>query len=91
MIYNFSMFGTKVFEVTVNYDVTSIQATGSFEKCDRTVFKTLSPTDDFETIKNGITRVARLLQYFPGLSKYIPEASLLKIIFVSPMNFKTDE
>ena len=26
------------------------------------VFEIVSPTDDFETIKNGITLVARLLQ-----------------------------
>ena len=40
---------------------------GSLEKCGRTVFKIVSPTDDFKTIKNGITLVARLLQYFPCL------------------------
>ena len=55
MIYNLSMFGTKNFAVTVNYDVIGIWATGSLQKCGRTVFKIVSPTDDFETIKNGIT------------------------------------
>ena len=61
------MFGTKFFAVIVNYEVIGIQATGSLEKCGRIVFKIVSPTDDFETIKNGITLVARLSQYFPYL------------------------
>ena len=34
----------------------------SLEKCGRTVFRIVSPTDDFNTIKNEITLVARLLQ-----------------------------
>ena len=38
---------------------------GTLENCGRTVFKIVLPTDDFETIKNGITLIARLLQYFP--------------------------
>ena len=67
MIYNLSMFGKIVFVITLNYDVIGIQATGSFEKCDRTVFEIVSSTDDFETIKDGITLLARLLQY--SLSK----------------------
>ena len=62
MIYNLSMFGKIIFVITVNYEAISIQATGSLEKCDRTVFKIVSPTDDFETRKNEITLVARLLQ-----------------------------
>ena len=37
------------------------------EKCGRMAFETVSPTDDFETKNNGITLVARLLQYFPCL------------------------
>ena len=57
-MYNLSMFGTKFFAVTINYDAISIQATESLGKCGRTVFKIVSPTDDFETIKNGITLVA---------------------------------
>ena len=40
---------------------------GSLEKYGRTVFKIISPTDNFEAIKNGITLVARLLRYFPCL------------------------
>ena len=67
MIYNLTMFGTKIFAVTVNFDVLSIQVMGSLEKCGKTVFKIVSPTDDFETVKYGITLVARLLQYFPCL------------------------
>ena len=67
MIYNLSMFGTKIFAVTVNFDVISIQVMGSLEKCGKTVFKTVSPTGGFETVKYGITLVARLLQYFPCL------------------------
>ena len=67
MIYNLSMFGTKIFVVTVNFDVISIQAMGSLEKCGKTVFKIVSPNDDFETIKYRITLVARLLQYFSCL------------------------
>ena len=62
MIYNLSMFGKIIFEVTVNSDVIGIWATGSLEKSGRTVFEIFSPTDDFETTKNGITLVARLLQ-----------------------------
>ena len=62
MIYNLSMFGKIVFVITLNYDVIGIQATGSLEKCDRTVFEIVSSTDDFETIKDGITLLARLLQ-----------------------------
>ena len=67
MIYNLSMFGKIIFVVTVNYDVISIYATRFLEKCGRTVFNIVSPSDDFEAIKNGITLVARLLQCFPCL------------------------
>ena len=35
---------------------------GVFRKMWWDVFKIISPTDDFETIKNGITLVARLLE-----------------------------
>ena len=35
---------------------------GPKEKCGRTVFEIVSSTDYFETIKNGIALVARLLQ-----------------------------
>ena len=55
MIYNLSMFRKIIFVVTVNEDVIGIQATRSVEKV-------LSTSDDFETTKNGITLVARLLQ-----------------------------
>ena len=67
MIYNLSKFGKIIFVVTVNYDFISIYATRFLEKCGRTVFKIVSPSDDFDAIKNGITLVARLLQYFPCL------------------------
>ena len=70
MIYNLSMFGTNIFAVSINYDVIGIQATGSLETCGRTIFKIVLPTDDFETIKNGITVVAILLQYFPCLRNF---------------------
>ena len=33
----------------------------AIEKCGMTVFEIVSPTADFETIKNGISLVARLL------------------------------
>ena len=62
MIYNSNIFEKVTFEMTMNYNVIGIQATGSLEKCGRTVFEIVSPTDDFETIKNGITLVTRLLQ-----------------------------
>ena len=62
------MFGKIIFVVTVNYDIIGIQATGSLEKCGRTVFGIVSPTDDFETIKIGIVFVTRFLQYFPCLA-----------------------
>ena len=62
MTYSLSMFGKTIFVVTVNYDLIGIQATGSLEKCGRMAFEIVSPTDDFETMKNGITLVARLLQ-----------------------------
>ena len=35
---------------------------GSLEKFGSAVFQIVPPTDDFETIKNGITLVARLSQ-----------------------------
>ena len=56
------MFRKIIFVVNVNYDIIVISATGSLEKCGRTVFKIVSLTDDFETIKTGITVVAGLLQ-----------------------------
>ena len=62
MIYSLSIFGKIIFVVTVTYDLISIEATRSLEKCDRTIFEIVSPTDDFQTIKNGITLVARLLK-----------------------------
>ena len=37
-------------------------ATGSVEKCGRIVFEVVSPTNDFEERKIGISLVARLLQ-----------------------------
>ena len=61
--------------VTLNYDVIGILTTGSLEKCGRTVFKIVSPTDDFETIKNGIALVAKLLQYFPCLLRVQTDTS----------------
>ena len=61
-MYNLSTFGEMIFVVTVNYDVIGIYATGSLEKCGRTVFEIVSPTDNFQTVKYGITLVARLLQ-----------------------------
>ena len=36
---------------------------GSLEKCGRTLFEIVSSIDDFGTIKNAITLVARLLQF----------------------------
>ena len=62
MIYSLGMLGKIIFVVTVIYDVISISATRALEKCGKTIFKIVSPTDDFETIKNGITLVAKLLQ-----------------------------
>ena len=62
MIYSLSIFGKIIFVETVTYDLISIEATRSLEKCDRTVFEIVSPTDDFQTIKNGITLVAKLLK-----------------------------
>ena len=62
MIYNLSMFGKIIFVVTVTYDVISIYATWSLEKCGRTVFEIVLLIDDCETIKNWINLVARLLQ-----------------------------
>ena len=48
--------------VMIKYDVIIILATGFLEKCGRTVFEKVSPTDNFETTKTGIFVVARLLQ-----------------------------
>ena len=59
------MFEKIIFVVTVSYDVIGILAAGCLEKCRRTVFKIVSTTDDFETMKNGITLVARLFSNFP--------------------------
>ena len=61
MMYNLSMFRKIIFVVTVNEDVIGVQATRSLEKYVMTVLK-ISTSDDFETTKNGITLVARLLQ-----------------------------
>ena len=52
MIYDLSMFG--------NYSLVLRQR--SSVKCGWTVFEIVSPTDNFETIKNGITIIAKLLQ-----------------------------
>ena len=56
------MFRKIIFVVTVNYDVIVIYSIEKLEECGRTVFEIVSPTDDFEIMKNGITLVARLLQ-----------------------------
>ena len=37
------------------------------EKCGRTVLEIVWPTDHSETIRNGVTLIARLLQYVPCL------------------------
>ena len=71
MIHHLSMFGQMIFVVIVNYDVIGVQATGSLEKCGRTVFKIVSPTDYFEKIKNRITLVAGLFSNFPVYDKTI--------------------
>ena len=68
LIYNLSMFGKIFFLGTVDDDNSSLTislAIGSLEKYGRMVFKIVSSTGDFETIKNGITSVARLLKQFP--------------------------
>ena len=62
MIHNFSMFGKIIFMVTVNCEITGIQVIDSLEKFGRMIFGIVSPTDDFETITDEITSVARLLQ-----------------------------
>ena len=62
MIYNLSMFEKISFVVTLNNAFIGIQTMGYLEKCGRTVFKIVLSTDDFETIRNGVTLVARLLQ-----------------------------
>ena len=65
LIYNLSMFGKIFFLGTVDDDnssLTSSLAMVSLEKYGRMVFKIVSSTGDFETIKIGITSVARLLQ-----------------------------
>ena len=50
-------------------------------------FETALPTDDFETIKNGITVVVRLLQQFPCIKKY----SVAKCLFLFEKNYYTAE
>ena len=57
-----SMFEKILFVVTVNNDVIGFEETGSLEKCGKTVLETVSSTEHWETIKNEITLVARLLQ-----------------------------
>ena len=77
MIYNLSMFGTKMLAVTVNelwrqlnYDRKLWRhwylGNGGLRKMWWDGFQNCF-TDDFEAIKNGITLVARFLQYFPCL------------------------
>ena len=62
MIYNSRMFRNRIFVVTLKYDVIIILAPGFLEKCGRTVFEKVSPTDNIETTKTGIFVVARVLQ-----------------------------
>ena len=50
MMYDLSMFGKIIFVVSVNYDVISIEVTGSLEKCGGMVLAIVSPTDEFKTI-----------------------------------------
>ena len=75
MIYNMTMIGNENFCLPTSYDIMKfcIWRDNSFslnfkaiekclEKCGMTVFEIVLPTDDFDTIKNGIALVARLLQ-----------------------------
>ena len=39
----------------VKYEVMSILATESLQKCNRKVFDIVLPTDDYETIKIGLS------------------------------------
>ena len=86
MIYNMTMIGKENFCLPTSHNIIKfcIWHDSSFslnfkaiekclENCGRTGFEIVSPTADFETIKNGIALVARLLQYFPCL--YIPSLS----------------
>ena len=50
MMYDLSMFGKMIFVVSVNYDVISIEVTGSLEKCGGMVLAIVSTTDEFKTI-----------------------------------------
>ena len=58
MICNISIFGNITFLVTI-YDGHQYIAKGVLKKWGRIVFKIVSPTDDFETIKNGITLIVK--------------------------------
>ena len=75
MIDNMTMIRNENFCLPTSYDIIKfcIWRGNSFslnfkaiekclEKCGMTVFQIVSPTADFETIKNGIALVARLLQ-----------------------------
>ena len=62
MIYDSRMFRKRIFLVTFKYNVIIILEPGFLEKCGRTVFEKVSPTDNIETTKTGIFVVVRLLQ-----------------------------
>ena len=75
MIYNMTVIRNKIFCLPASYDIIKfciwrdnsfslhLEATEKYlEKYIRTVSEIVSPTADFETIKNGISLVARLLR-----------------------------
>ena len=49
------MFGKIIFVVIVKYEVIGILAIKSLEKRGRNVFYIVLPTDDYETIKIGLS------------------------------------
>ena len=49
------MFWKKIFVVIKKYDVIAILVTKSIGKCGRNIFDIALPTDDYETIKIGLS------------------------------------
>lgn len=44
-------FGKRIYLVTVDDDVIGVKTTRLLEKCGKMVFKIVSPTDDFEILR----------------------------------------
>ena len=71
MVYYLRIFGKIVFVGALDDDAIRIQVTGSIGKYGRTVFKIVSPADNFERTKNGITLMGLLVLDLFQDAKYL--------------------